>query len=164
MVEQSAPTKFQHKLEHWPQPKWATTILWCAFDFYPSISEFEIKICSTENKAVTQEQELLKSERNGSDKYCSGGKGKRCSPAQRGTSDRVPVYCRVHLIYFNHARSILKRNVFKPFRIEAYSDFSDCSKGITLLMCRDWARSSTKELKKEFKCMLFCLCFHRSCL
>lgn len=28
-------------------------------------------------------------------------------------------------------------NVFKPFRIEAYSDFSDCSKGITLFMCRD---------------------------
>lgn len=91
----------------------------------------------TKNKAVTHKQELLKCERNGSDKHCSGGKGKRCSLAQRGISDQLPVFCRVHPIYFKHARSILKRNVFKPFRIEAYSDFSDCFKGITLLMCRD---------------------------
>lgn len=91
----------------------------------------------TENKAVTQEQEVLKCERNGSDKHCSGGKGTRCSLAQRGTSDQLPVLCRVHPIYFKHARSILQRNVFKSFRTEAYSDFSDCSKGITLLMCRD---------------------------
>lgn len=91
----------------------------------------------TENKAVTHKQELLKCERNDSDKHCSGGKGKRCSLAQRGISDQHPGFCRVHPVYLKHARSILKRNFFKPFIIEAYSDFSDCSKGITLLMCRD---------------------------
>lgn len=91
----------------------------------------------TENKAVTHKQELLKCERNGSDKLCSGSKGKRCSLAQREISDQLVVFCRVHPIYFKHARSIFKRSVFKPFRIEAYSDFSDCSKGIMLFMCRD---------------------------